>query len=38
MLTFVGGEGLPQQELSERLGLDPTIIVGLVDALEDRRS
>ena len=28
---------LPQQELTERLGLDPTIIVALVDALEERR-
>jgi DNA-binding MarR family transcriptional regulator len=38
VLTFVASaEGLPQQELSERLGLDPTLIVGLVDALEERR-
>ena len=29
-------EALSQQELSERLGIDPTIVVGLVDALEDR--
>ena len=29
-------DGLSQQELSARLGLDPTIVVGLVDALEDR--
>lgn len=37
VLTFVGGEDhLSQQMLSVRLGLDPTIIVGLVDELEDR--
>ena len=29
-------DGLSQQELSARLGLDPTIVVGLVDGLEDR--
>ena len=29
-------DGLSQQGLSERLGLDPTLVVGLVDALEDR--
>ncbi len=38
VLGFVGSaEGLSQQELSTRLGLDPTIVVGLVDALEERR-
>ena len=38
VLSFVAPEGqLPQQELTERLGLDPTIIVALVDALEERR-
>ena len=37
MLTFVrAADGLSQQELSARLGLDPTIVVGLVDGLEDR--
>jgi len=37
VLTFVRtGEGLSQQGLSERLGLDPTLVVGLVDALESR--
>lgn len=37
VLSFVSAaEGLSQQELSGRLGLDPTIVVGLVDALEDR--
>ena len=37
VLTFVRtGDGLSQQGLSERLGLDPTLVVGLVDALEDR--
>ena len=29
-------DGLSQQGLSERLGLDPTLVVGLVDALESR--
>ena len=38
VLSFVAdGEALPQQVLTERLGLDPTLIVGLVDALEDRK-
>jgi DNA-binding MarR family transcriptional regulator len=38
VLSFVrASAGLSQQELSERLGLDPTIVVGLVDALEGRR-
>ena len=38
VLSFVAPEGeLPQRELTERLGLDPTIIVALVDALEERR-
>ena len=37
VLTFVrAADGLSQQELSARLGLDPTIVVGLVDGLEDR--
>jgi DNA-binding MarR family transcriptional regulator len=37
VLSFVASsEGLPQQDLGDRLNLDPTIIVGLVDALEDR--
>lgn len=37
VLSFVRSEeGLSQQDLSRRLGLDPTIIVGLVDSLEDR--
>ena len=37
VLTFVRtADGLSQQGLSERLGLDPTLVVGLVDALEDR--
>ena len=37
-LSFVGSaEDLSQQDLSERLGLDPTIVVGLVDALEERQ-
>ena len=37
LLSFVrSSSGLSQQELSARLGLDPTIVVGLVDALEDR--
>ena len=37
MLSFVrAADGLSQQELSARLGLDPTIVVGLVDGLEER--
>jgi DNA-binding MarR family transcriptional regulator len=37
LLSFVrSAPGLSQQEISARLGLDPTIVVGLVDALEDR--
>jgi DNA-binding MarR family transcriptional regulator len=37
VLTFTGGEEhLSQQMLSVRLGLDPTIIVALVDELEGR--
>lgn len=37
VLTHVGEEeALSQQELSHRLGLDPTTVVGLVDRLEDR--
>jgi DNA-binding MarR family transcriptional regulator len=38
VLSFVGAaKDLSQQDLSERLGLDPTLVVGLVDALEERR-
>lgn len=37
VMSFVlAADGLSQQELSGRLGLDPTIVVGLVDGLEDR--
>src|SRR6476619_6636802 len=37
VLTFTGGEEhLSQQMLSVRMGLDPTIVVALVDELEDR--
>lgn len=37
VLSFaVDAEGLSQQELSERLGVDPTIVVALVDAVEAR--
>jgi DNA-binding MarR family transcriptional regulator len=37
VLSFArASDGLSQQELSERLGLDPTIVVGLIDALEGR--
>ncbi|MGH1503773.1 MAG: MarR family winged helix-turn-helix transcriptional regulator [Acidimicrobiales bacterium] len=37
VLSFVGATaGLSQQELSKRLGIDPTLIVGLVDQLEGR--
>jgi DNA-binding MarR family transcriptional regulator len=38
VLTFVGGEEhLSQKMLATRLGLDPTIVVALVDELEGRR-
>jgi len=38
VLTFVGGEEhLSQKMLSTRLGLDPTIVVALVDELEGRK-
>lgn len=37
VLTFAGSEQpLSQTELSARLGLDPTIVLGVIDALEDR--
>ena len=37
VLTFAGGEEpLSQLELSRRLNLDPTIVVGLLDELEER--
>jgi DNA-binding MarR family transcriptional regulator len=37
VLTFVGGpDVLSQQELSRRLGIDPTVVVRLIDDLEDR--
>jgi DNA-binding MarR family transcriptional regulator len=37
VLTFAGGpEPLSQSELSARLGLDPTIVLGVIDALEER--
>jgi DNA-binding MarR family transcriptional regulator len=37
VLSFVrAAHGLSQQELSARLALDPTIVVGLLDGLEDR--
>ncbi len=37
VLSFVGATaGLSQQELSTRLGIDPTLIVGLIDNLEGR--
>src|SRR5829696_8013847 len=37
VLGFVRrADGLSQQALSERLGLDPTLVVGLVGALEQR--
>ncbi len=37
VLSFVrADDALSQQGLSERLGLDPTLVVGLVDTLEDR--
>jgi DNA-binding MarR family transcriptional regulator len=37
VLTFVGGaDRLSQLELSRRLNLDPTIVVGLLDELEER--
>jgi DNA-binding MarR family transcriptional regulator len=36
MLTLI--DELSQLELSKRLGLDPTIVVGLIDDLEARRA
>jgi DNA-binding MarR family transcriptional regulator len=37
LLSFVrSGPALSQHELGGRLGIDPTLIVGLVDGLEDR--
>src|SRR5450631_4187919 len=37
VLTFAGGdEPLSQSELSKRLALDPTIVLGVIDGLEDR--
>jgi DNA-binding MarR family transcriptional regulator len=37
VLSFVrASDALSQQQLSERLNLDPTIVVGLLDALEQR--
>ena len=37
VLTFAGGrDALSQSELSTRLNLDPTIVVGLIDGLEAR--
>ena len=37
VLSFVrAADGLSQQALAARLGLDPTLVVGLVDGLEDR--
>lgn len=37
VLSFVRShDGLSQQQLSERLNLDPTIVVGLIDSLEER--
>jgi DNA-binding MarR family transcriptional regulator len=39
VLTFAGGpDELSQLELSRRLALDPTIVVGLIDDLEARRA
>jgi DNA-binding MarR family transcriptional regulator len=38
VLTFAGSaDPLSQLDLSRRLGLDPTIVVGLIDGLEKRR-
>ena len=37
VLTFAGGdEPLSQSELSQRLALDPTIVLGVIDGLADR--
>jgi DNA-binding MarR family transcriptional regulator len=39
VLTYVGGDDpLSQQDLSRRLGLDPTLVVGLIDGLEARKA
>ena len=38
VLAFAGGaDPLSQLDLSRRLGIDPTIVVGLIDGLEARR-
>lgn len=35
-VSFIGGAVLSQQDLARRMGLDPTLIVSLVDELERR--
>lgn len=37
VLTYAADAPLSQQELSRRIGIDPTLIVGVVDTLEERR-
>jgi DNA-binding MarR family transcriptional regulator len=36
VLTYLAEQPLSQQELSRRLGIDPTLVVGIVDVLEER--
>ena len=37
VMTYIADEPLSQQELSRRLGIDPTLVVGIVDTLEERK-
>ena len=36
MLSFAATEPLSQQDIARRLGIDPTVLVGVVDELERR--
>ena len=37
VLAFAATEPLSQQDIARRLGIDPTVLVGVVDELEGRR-
>ena len=37
VLAFASTEPLSQQDIARRLGIDPTVLVGVVDELEGRR-
>jgi DNA-binding MarR family transcriptional regulator len=37
VLAFATAEALSQQDIARRLGIDPTVLVGVVDELERRR-